>query len=203
VSPAVYDHNVQDITAFILAGGKSTRMGRDKGFVEFQGRTLLDHSLELARGVATEVLIVGDRDKFSAFASVVEDVFPDCGPLGGIHAALQTSRSALNLVIAVDLPFVEFRFLEYLLEQARATTALVTVPRVAGGWQPLCAVYRREFANWAEHALQRGRNKIDSLFSEVETRVLAEDELTQSGFSSKMFQNLNTPEDLERARIDR
>src|SRR6267378_5266072 len=78
-----------DVTAFILAGGKSTRMGTDKAFAALDGRTLLARALDLARSVAPDVRVVGDAAKFAAFAPVVEDVFRDCGPLGGIHAALR------------------------------------------------------------------------------------------------------------------
>ena len=76
-----------EVTAFILAGGKSTRMGADKAFIEFEGRTLLARALDLARSVTSNVCIVGTREKFARFAPVVEDVFRDRGPLGGIHAA--------------------------------------------------------------------------------------------------------------------
>src|ERR1700733_6553877 len=99
------------LTVFILAGGKSTRMGRDKAFVEYEGRTLLARALEVARSVTPEVYIVGKREKFGRFARVVEDIFPDCGPLAGIHAALRASQTELNLILAVDMPFVSWAFL--------------------------------------------------------------------------------------------
>jgi molybdopterin-guanine dinucleotide biosynthesis protein A len=73
----------------------------------------------------------------------------------------------------------------------------VVVPRGDGGWQPLCAVYHREFASVAERALLAGRNKIDRLFDEVRTRVIEQEELEGAGFSSAVFRNLNTPEELE------
>src|SRR5208282_814253 len=135
-----------DVAAFVLAGGKSTRMGSDKAFVLLDGRTLLDCALELARSVTREVCIAGNAAKFAAFAPVVEDVFRECGPLGGIHAALRASSAELNLMLAVDVPFVSRAFLRYLIERARSSSAVVTVARTGEGWQPLCAVYRREFA---------------------------------------------------------
>jgi len=187
-----------DVTISILAGGKSTRMGADKAFVEFQGRTLLARSLELACSVSADVRIVGSRDKFALFAPVVEDVFRDCGPLGGIHAALRASQADINLILAVDMPFLSRAFLEYLIVQARsAPDAIVVVPRCDGGSQPLCAIYRREFAAAAENALRAGQNKIDLLFEMVHTRVIAQSELESAGFKSDMFRNLNTPEELE------
>jgi len=191
-----------DLTAFILAGGKSTRMGADKAFVTLHGRTLLERALELARSVAADVRIVGDPAKFAAFAPVVEDVFPGCGPLGGIHAALRASRTELNLMLAVDVPFVSQALLQYLIGRAReVASATVTVARMSG-WQPLCAVYRREFADAAEEALRAGRCKIDLLFAADSTLVIPEEELEAVGFSQKMFRNLNTREELETVRRD-
>src|SRR5258708_27959227 len=174
------------ITVFILAGGKSTRMGVDKAFVEIDGRTLLARALELARSVTRDVRIIGDPAKFAPFAPVVEDVFPGSGPLGGIHAALRASQTELNLILAVDVPFVSRAMLEYLKGRARDSSATVTVAQAGGGWQPLCAIYRRSFADAAEKALRAGHYKIDALFEAAGTQVITEDELEAAGFSSKM-----------------
>jgi len=192
-------NDVDDVTAFVLAGGKSTRMGKDKAFLEFRGRILLARGLELAAGAVSEVRIVGDPRKFAAFGTVVEDIYRQRGPLGGIHAALKSSSTELNLMLAVDLPFVQPDFLKYLISAARDTKALATVPRASDGLQPLCAVYRREFAKAAEHSLAQGKNKIDALFGAVETRILRPEELSEAGFSGQMFRNLNTPEEFEKA----
>lgn len=189
-----------DLTAFILAGGKSTRMGTDKAFVEFEGRTLLARALDVARSVTPEVRIVGSNEKFAPFAPVVEDVFCDCGPLGGIHAALRASQTELNLILAVDTPFVSWAFLQYLISQAtKSPDAMVVVPRSEEGSQPLCAVYRREFAGVAETALRAEENKIGRLFQQVRSRIIERDELESAGFSSAIFRNLNTPEELLKA----
>jgi molybdenum cofactor guanylyltransferase len=193
------DGTVPDAAVFILAGGKSTRMGRDKVFVSLDGKTLLARALEVARLVTADVRIVGDAAKFGAFAPVVEDVFRECGPLGGIHAALRASAAELNLMLAVDLPFVSRALLEYLITRARSADAIVTVARAGGRWQPLCAIYRREFVDVAEKALRQGRYKIDSLFDAPRTQAIEEDELKGRGFSAKMFRNLNTLEELSAA----
>jgi molybdopterin-guanine dinucleotide biosynthesis protein A len=204
-SPAgkVYDRGMNnapapDVTAFILAGGKSTRMGVDKAFVAYDGRTLLARALDLGRSITPDVRVVGSREKFAVFAPVVEDVFRNCGPLGGIHAALRGSLTELNLMLAVDMPFVTSAFFQYVIRQARgAPEAKVVVPRGDEGWQPLCAVYRREFADAAENALRAGRNRIDQLFDQVCTRVIEKEELVGAGFCAAVFRNLNTPEELE------
>ena len=192
-------NNVDDVTAFVLAGGKSIRMGKDKAFLEFKGRILLARALELAAGVAKDVRIVGDPSKFAAFGRVIEDIYCEHGPLGGIHAALESSSTELNLMLAVDLPFVEPNFLKYLVSVAGNANAVVTVPRASDGLQPLCAVYRRRFAEVAEQSLAQGKNKIDALFAAVETRILGQEQLSGAGFSGRMFNNLNTPEEFQKA----
>src|SRR5580704_972923 len=202
----VYDRGMEhaparDVTAFILAGGKSTRMGVDKAFLDYDGCTLVARALDLARSVTAEVRIVGSQEKFAALAPVVEDIFRDRGPLGGIHAALQASLTDLNVMLAVDTPFVSPAFMQYLISEARsAPQATVIVPRIDRGWQPLCTIYRREFAEAAETALQAGRNRIDRLFDVVQTRVIEEKHLENAGFSLAIFRNLNTPEELQEKR---
>jgi molybdopterin-guanine dinucleotide biosynthesis protein A len=194
------DSTGADVAAFILAGGKSMRMGADKAFVLLEGRTLLARALELARVVASDVRIVGEAAKFAGFAPVVEDIFYGCGPLGGIHGALRASVAELNLILAVDVPFVPPALLRFLIARARNfPEASVVVPRSEGRWQPLCAIYRREFVEAAENALQAGRYKIGALFECVRMQGIGEEELMKAGFSSALFRNLNTPQELAEA----
>jgi len=195
------DASADDLSAFILVGGKSRRMGSDKAFLQFEGRTLLERALELARSITPDVRIVGSLEKFGKFGGVVEDIFCHCGPLAGIHAALRSSRTDLNLILAVDLPFVSPEFMKYLVGEARRTPgALAVVPRADGRRQTLCAGYRRGFAEAAENALGAGRNRIDVLFDSVPVRVIEEEELRHAGFFPAIFRNLNTPADLEMAK---
>ncbi|MGA9686264.1 MAG: molybdenum cofactor guanylyltransferase [Candidatus Sulfotelmatobacter sp.] len=202
----VYDRGmgraaVPDVTAFILAGGKGTRMGANKAFVQLQGRSLLERTLDMARSATSQVCIVGSREKFARFAPLVEDIFRNCGPLGGIHAALRASTTDVNLMLAVDMPFVPSAFLKYLIQQARDSPgATAVLPRSNGRWQPLCAIYRRDFADVAEKALQASRNRIDLLYPEIRSRVIEEEELRREGFSPEIFGNLNTPEELAEQR---
>jgi molybdenum cofactor guanylyltransferase len=187
------------VTAFVLAGGKSTRMGADKAFLIHDGRTLLERTVELARSVAFDACIVGSAEKFAAYGAVVEDILKDCGPLGGIHAALSSAQTDLNLMLAVDMPFLTPQFLRYLVDKARGSQATATVPRANGRLQPLCAVYRPDFICVAEASLRSGRNKIEPLFAEVDTLMIEEDELMRAGFQPHLFHNLNTTEDFQRA----
>jgi len=192
---------------FVLAGGKSSRMGAgtDKALMDFGGQTLLDRALAVMGTVCDRVTIVGDPAKFakygsskydsSMYDSIVADIFPGCGPLAGIHAALLHSSAELNLMLAVDMPFVSRELLAFLFAAAGENSAIVTVPRSGKGLQPLCAVYRRDFFLVAEQALRAEKYKIDAAFSNVSVRIIEELELAAAGFSEQSFFNVNTPQD--------
>jgi molybdopterin-guanine dinucleotide biosynthesis protein A len=183
---------------FILAGGRSSRMGTDKSLLRFGDSTLIESALSRMQSVTSQVAIVSSRDDLAKYAPVIHDIYPDCGPLGGIHAALASSTHELNLMLAVDMPLVPAELLKRLLEEASKSQAVVTVPQAGDGLQPLCAVYRKEFAGPAERALKGDDYKIDRLFAQTETRIVDEAELERWGYNSQIFMNLNTPDDLKR-----
>ena len=188
------------LSGFVLAGGKSTRMGQDKASVTLNGLTLLEHALAVLREVCRDVAILGKRELYGSLGPVYEDIFPGCGPLGGIHAALSNSQTPLNLIIAVDTPFLAPEFLLYLADRAINSNAIVTTPEINDYTQPLCTVYSLDFRPIAEQALRQGNYKIVPLFPKDRTLVIKEAELRQFAFAADMFENLNTPEDLARAR---
>jgi molybdopterin-guanine dinucleotide biosynthesis protein A len=188
--------------AFVLAGGKSSRMGRDKASLSLNGQTLLQRALSTLHEICDDVCILGSRQIYSdQGAPVIEDIIPECGPLGGIHAALTHTRADVNLIIAVDTPFLSASFLRFLVSRAVESNATVTTPEIAGYTQPLCAVYSREFLPIAEQSLKAGKYKIVPLFPPERTLTIPENELARFAFMPEMFDNLNTPEDLERARL--
>ena len=175
-------------------------MGSDKALLSLGGQTLLQRSLEVAGGVTDHIRIVGRIDRYAAYGEVVEDIYRDCGPLGGIHAALHATRTDLNLILSVDMPLMSSDFLGWLVQKATMSDVMIVLPDAAGGLQPLCAIYRRGVVELAEQALRAGDYKIDRLFSRVPTRVLDEQEIVASGFSPDIFRNINTPEEYEQCR---
>src|SRR5688572_3972636 len=104
------------ITALVLAGGKSSRMGMEKGFVRFHEKKLIDHVLDNVRSVVNEVIIVSNNNIYHQYGYPVRnDIYKDCGPLGGIYAGLMYSKSDWNLVLGCDMPFAGPEFLKYLI----------------------------------------------------------------------------------------
>ncbi len=201
--------------AFVLAGGRSTRMGQDKTLLQVAGRSLLELALDKLRALGLDASatprIAGSRADLSSYAPVVSDLHPGCGPLGGIEAALAATTQPLNLFLPVDLPLLPARFLSWMLRRAETTGALLTVPRFNGWPQPLCAVYHRDLLAGVTASLLAGNYKVmPALTAAVESRAQAIDlfdvELLAStypemhGFSSvplyRWFHNCNTPEDI-------
>lgn len=190
---------MREMTGFVLAGGKSTRMGENKAFLLLEGKPLIDYAIAQARSLCEDVFIVGQKELYGAFGRIVKDVYEDCGPLAGIQAALLRSYTELNLVVGVDTPFVQHAFLRWLAEEADKSGALVTVPETSAGKQPLCAFYHKDFAPLAESALKAGRYRVDAAFPEGKTRVVRAEEWEALGFAAQMFDNLNTREEYEKA----
>ncbi len=188
---------VDNVTAFVLAGGQSSRMGSDKALLQLGGTTLLERALQTARAAAERVYIVGPKQRYEQFGAVIEDVYPDCGPLSGIHAALHTTETELNLMLSVDMPLMSPEFLEWLIREAQAAQELIVVPNALAGLQPLCAIYRPGVHTVAEEALKRGDYKVSQLFTAVPTREIVVQEIVAMGFSTDLFRNVNTAEEYE------
>lgn len=190
---------MQQVAAFVLAGGKSSRMGRDKAALILDGTTLLQRAGEIAAAVSERVCVVGSAEWIAAAAAqlgcdVISDMFAGQGPLAGIHAALESaSARELNFVLAVDVPFVTPALVRFIVERAASSAALVTLPETAGRLHPLCGVYRREFVPHARAALAQGRNKVERAIPAPALNVISEAELLKFGFDSEMLANINTP----------
>jgi len=198
--------------AFVLAGGRSTRMGQDKALLQ-AGRSLLELALDKLRALDASATprIAGSRPDLSSYAPVVPDLHPGCGPLSGIEAALAATAQPLNLFLPVDLPLLPARFLGWMLGRAETTGALVTVSRINGRPQPLCAVYHRDLLAGVTASLAAGNYKVMPVVTAAaQSRAQAIDvfdvELLASTcpelhrFSSlplyRWFHNCNTPEDM-------
>lgn len=202
------------MNAFILAGGQSTRMGRDKALLELGGHPLIEHALGKLRALGFSPRIVGSRSDLAALATVIPDNYPHTGPLGGIEAALAASNTEQNLFLPVDLPWLPVEFLRWLIERAENTNALATVPRLQGRPQPLCAVYSKALLPYAqaalaaddtkvmravEHAAKLTGLRIDSF--DVEP-IAAAQAWEQPLPLHHWFENINTPADFEKAALE-
>jgi molybdopterin-guanine dinucleotide biosynthesis protein A len=197
------------VNAFVLAGGQSTRMGRDKALLELHGRPLIEYALEKLRALNFSPYIIGPRPDLAAFAPVIPDIHRNAGPLGGIEAALHATDAEQNLFVPVDLPLLPIEFLRWMIDRVKRTNAAATIPRLQAQPQPLCAIYSKGLLPHAQAALAAGDNKVmhavkraadlDSFDMES---IAASQSWTHPIPLHRWFHNLNTPPDLEKAALE-
>lgn len=182
-------------TGAVLAGGQSSRMGRDKALMEVEGMTLLDRAIELLRPHCREVLVIGDPGKYTpAHATVIADGVPGLGPLGGLVTALGRARYVRLLVLACDLPRVNDRLLVRLKNELDLGHDAV-VPRHAGWLEPLAGAYHRHALEAFEACLRQRRLRMSDALATVRTGHL---DLVpgEAGWPADLFRNINAPSDL-------
>jgi molybdopterin-guanine dinucleotide biosynthesis protein A len=209
------DQEQSGAEGFLLAGGRSTRMGQDKALLPLAGRSLLQIALDKLRTLplAAAPRIVAVRSDLASHATVIADLQPGCGPLSGIEAALAASARPLNVFLPVDLPLLPAPFLLWMLERAETTGAVMTVPRMNGWPQPLCAVYHRDLLGQITASLRAGDYKVMPVVTaaarahsssrsidifDVEQVSSANSELLALSPlpPHRWFHNCNTPEDM-------
>jgi molybdenum cofactor guanylyltransferase len=189
--------------AIILAGGQSRRLGRDKASEPLLGRPLLQWVLDRLQPLTAEIVIVGAEGQqlppleSTMDPAVLEDMFPDSGPLGGIYTGLDAAHVNSALAVACDMPLLQTPLLAELLRLALEHEAVVPVQH--GLPQPLCAAYSKSCLPAIRHQLVAGELKLTSFLDQVATHYVASDvwgKLDPEGLS---FLNINTDEDLDRA----
>lgn len=187
------------ITIAIQAGGQSSRMKRDKGLVPLAGQPLIEHVLARVEGLGDEILVTTNRPADYAFLGLptAADDKPGAGALVGLQTALRAANGEEVLVLACDMPFVNRGLVEHLL--ALAPEADVIIPRWAGRWQTLHAVYARRCLPAIEAALARGDMKMVSFLQDMRVREVGEAEVARFDPQGRSFVNINTPAELASA----
>ncbi len=189
------------VTAFIQAGGQSTRMGRSKAHLPLGSRRCIEHVATVAHQVIGRVIIVAThREEFEFLGlAVVSDRETGCGPLGGLVTALRWCPTPWALNLACDLPFVTEGLLRVLISHAHTGDAVVPLD-AAGQPQPLCALYAVTCLPWASDLLRQGERSLRSLLSLIRVRFIPFDEISELSGSSDFFFDIDSPADYERAR---
>jgi molybdopterin-guanine dinucleotide biosynthesis protein A len=201
-------HSLKErITALILAGGRSSRMGRDKTWLELAGMPLVETTARRVMPLVDEfVFSTNDPERFEPLvkrlplpAHVVRDLTPGAGPLEGVAAGLGTASFDLVLVLAVDMPFVQLGLLSHMATLAAGYQAVVpNLPDPAtGGYmaEPLHAYYRRGCLPSVSEHLQAGHRRVISFLNDVRTRWVSPEEIAAFDPDFISFRNLNTLED--------
>ena len=189
------------VSAAIMAGGKSRRMGRDKAWIELDGVPLIRRVADVLREVADEVIVVANEPRYGSLGlRVVPDRYPEGGALGGIATGVDAAAYDTVLIAACDLPFLSAAVWRVLI--AHAGEADVVIPRVAGEYETLHALYAKACVPAMARALGEGRMRVISFFGDVRVLAIDEPELRAVDPQLRAFTNVNTPEELATALRD-
>lgn len=189
------------VTGIILAGGRSSRMGRDKAALMFGDVPLLSWVVKRVATVCDPVIVVAKTAEAyrDSGATVITDQWPGEGPLVGLHAGLIATQTEYAAAVACDLPFVDPALLSGLISLAPGWSAVV--PEALGNVHPLCALYHRNVGQHAEDLLARGGGSLRRLLAVpvLRVRFVPEDDLRVWDPHLRSFMNLNTPEEYAQA----
>jgi len=191
-----------NVEAFILVGGKSSRMGRDKALLELDGVPLIRRIVDLLNPLVARTTLVGEPECYADFGMpVLADRWLEAGPLGGIATALAAARAPWCLMLACDMPFVTNEWITFLLGeidrlQSQSPEQVdAIIPETARGLEPLCALYRASCAPILAAALDRGVRKLTDALAELSTKRICESEWRRFSTDGNLFGNLNTWQD--------
>jgi molybdopterin-guanine dinucleotide biosynthesis protein A len=192
-------------TGYVLAGGLSRRLGRDKALLPWQKTTLLDHVTQLLGTVCHEVYIVGrhqtalpSKESCREPAGWLPDRTSGLGPVGGISTALHASQAEENIVVAVDLPSLTSEFLKYFKERCLYTLRPLTVCKIESAF-PLCLGIRTSFVRVVDEYIAAGHRSIHGLIEGSDSELISLQDLVDVGFSAAIFTNINSESDYQAA----
>ncbi len=184
---------MKQIGGIILAGGKSSRMGEDKAFVEYKGSMLIEYSLHLATNFCESIIISANSKVYERLGyPVVADEFEARGPIGGIYSALKKAEFDWNLVISCDTPFVTKNVVETLKQNIGNYDCIVPIHN--GRTEPLVAFYNKSALKVIEGSIQRKEYKLKLLIKELHTKFVDVSDLVNE--NPDVFKNFNSPSDL-------
>lgn len=184
-----------DVTGIILAGGKSSRMGKNKALLEIGGERIIDKAVSLFKSLFKEVILVTNTpEEYAGLdVKVVTDIFPGKGSLGGIYTGMVYASCDYSFVVSCDMPFLKRELIEYLIDIKDGFD--VVVPRLRTGHEPLHAAYSKECLKPIEALIKKDDLRIIGFYPKVRVKEVLEDELAPFISEPSPFININTPGD--------
>lgn len=187
-------------TAVILAGGKSSRMGFDKQFLNINKKRIMNITISNLKKEFDDIIIVTNKpDEYKNYRQkIMTDILENMGPLGGIHSGLKAASSEYSFVIACDMPNVDMKYVKYMKNAVDSVDADICVTRIGGNIEPLYGFYSLNTANDIEKYLSEGKRAVAPLIKKLNTKYIEERECNCKGLklNRDMFVNLNTRKDL-------
>ncbi|MBT3354567.1 MAG: molybdenum cofactor guanylyltransferase [Candidatus Scalindua sp.] len=185
------------MNAAILVGGKSSRMGSNKAFLELKGKTFIELQIELLREIFDDIFISANTSSEYEYLnlSIFKDVYPGKGPLGGIYTSLINSSSLHTFMLACDMPFIGPELINHLKDLTKEYD--VVIPKSEKGLEPLHAFYSKKCIDPIKRSLEEDNLRITSFFPHVNVKIVELDNLNLSDSFKNSIKNLNTRDDYE------
>ena len=200
-----YNKNLFPINVLILAGGKSSRIGlnKDKGQIRLMGINLIDKVISNIISIdgfsEKDIIIVGPKERFPFLNRVVEDIYPQKGPLGGIFSGLHSSDTFYNLVIGYDMPFIEGKLIKHMINNMNNYD--IIIPSYGQDlFEPLCAIYSKNCLEVIEKNIKVGNLAVRSIFPFLRVRLIQEKEIKKYDRKLYSFFNINLKSDFIKAK---
>lgn len=187
----------KEITASVIAGGKSRRFGRDKLLYKYRGKFLIEHVLDVLKSVFKDVVIIAnDPGKLSYLdLPVYSDIIKGAGPIGGIYTALHYSGSGKTFCFAGDMPRLNSGLIKYMISVSEDYD--IVVPKIGGNYEALHTIYGKECMPHIERSVSDGINKIINIFDSVRVKNVSGEEISRFTSAKDVFKNINYLEDIE------
>lgn len=188
------------VTAIILAGGKSTRMGYDKAFIKIGGKPIIERTIATLKPMFDDIIIVANEPgKFKGLrVKVVKDIKPNCGPISGIHSGLVHSKTEINFVVACDMPFLNLSLIRYML--GKKNNSDIIMIQINGKLHPLFGIYSQNCILAIEENLKQDILKVVNILPKVRSRFISKEEIEKFDRNLLSLVNINTQTDLKRMK---
>ncbi len=182
----------RNITAIVLAGGKSSRMGTDKGFVNFKNKPFVQHIIDVVRPLVNEIIIISNHPNYDIFGlKRFNDIIKNAGPLAGIQAGLHESETENNLVISCDVPLISSELLELLITEINTTSEVIQL-QSGDKKMPLIAIYKKSCEAKFTEVLIQGERRVRKAIEQCKVKTIIIEKALE-----KHTANINTKEDLK------
>ena len=184
------------LSAIILAGGKSSRMGEDKGLLNLNGSAMITHVINTLKEITDDVFIVSNNNEYGKFGlPVYRDLITNKGPIAGIYTGLLNSASEVNIIVSCDSPFVSIDFLKNLM--LRSITFDVTIPSYNDRIHPTIGIYNRSIIEILKQQIDSNELKLMLAIEKVKHQIIKFSSIDKD-IDPKIFSNINTKQDLSK-----
>ena len=182
-------------TGIILSGGKSSRMGKEKGLCNFRGQALVQYAIDVLMPFCKRIIIVANSEQYKSFGlEVFPDKIKDIGPVGGIYTGLTYSETEDNFILSCDMPMISHELIEYILLNRKQKQ--IVVPDFEGYFEPLCAFYRRDIFSQLKKVIEERKYKLVDFIKATDFSELKIDKQLDF-FHPLLFANINSEKEIE------